>query len=113
MCIRDRYDGKLAGNASNYILNYKAQNNLLPALYWLKKEYRDVAAFVMDTNAVVEGVKDTFARGSVLLKGLTQEQARSMASRFGLDLQATKTSSVSKQHKVDLPRVAIYHTWYY
>ena len=31
-----KYEGKLTGNGSDYTLNYKAQNNVLPALYWLK-----------------------------------------------------------------------------
>jgi hypothetical protein len=108
-----KYEGLLSGSGSNYLLNYKAQNKVLPALYWLKKENNNAQAFVTDSVVTVSGVKDTLGRGSLLFKGLTQEQAKTMASKFGLDLYASKTDSLTKQHKVNLPRVAIYHTWYY
>ncbi|MGL1664062.1 hypothetical protein ACSTJJ_23320, partial [Vibrio parahaemolyticus] len=40
-------------------------------------------------------------------------QATKLTTQFELDLQATKTTPVSKQHEVHLPSVAIYHTWTY
>ncbi|HEX2682330.1 MAG TPA: hypothetical protein VHL77_00260, partial [Ferruginibacter sp.] len=43
---------------------------------------------------------------------LSAAQAKKLAVKFGLDLQATSTSMVPKVHKVNLPRIAIYHTWY-
>jgi len=107
-----KYVGKISGTGKNYVLNYKAQNNVLPSLYWLEKENRNATAIVMDEKTTVEGVKDTLSAGSILLKGITAEQAKKLATEFGLDLQATTTNSVAKQHEVHLPRVAIYHTWY-
>lgn len=107
-----KYEGKLMGTGVNYVLRYKAQNTVLPALYWLKAENKDAVAIVIDSNTTVAGVKDTLEKGSILFRNLTQEQAKKMAARFGFDLQATKTASVAKQHTVTLPRVAIYHTWY-
>ena len=65
----------------------------------------------MDTIALLKELKDTLAAGSVFLKGLTPEQAGKLASEFSLDLQATKTNPSVKQHKVTLPKIAIYHTW--
>ena len=106
-----RYEGKSEGKGENYILNYKAQSRLLPALFWLKSENNKATATVFDARTTVDGIKDTLTAGSVLFKGLSQEQATKMATQFGLDMQATTTSSVSKQHLVNLPRVAIYHTW--
>jgi hypothetical protein len=108
-----RYEGKLKGTGDNYLFNYKAQNTLLPALYWLKTENKDAMAMVADAPVTVDGMKDTLAVGAVLFRGLTPAQAAKMAAQFGLDLQATKTNAFAKQHTVNLPRVAIYHTWYY
>ena len=107
-----RYEGTVNGTGANYVLNYKAQNFLLAALYWLKSENKDASVIVLDARTTVDGIKDSLAAGSVLFTGLTQEQAKQLSRRFGLILQATKTSSTTKQHTVNLPRVAIYHTWY-
>lgn len=107
-----KYAGKVDGEGSNYVLNYKAQSTLLPALYWLKGQNKQAKAVVLDTKAVLEGVKDTLAAGAVLFKGLSADQAKKMATQFGLDLQATKANPDTKQHEVSLPRVAIYHSWY-
>ena len=49
--------------------------------------------------------------GSVLIKGITSEQAEKLAAEFSLDLQAIKSDPSVKQHAVTLPKVAIYHTW--
>ncbi|HEY4967110.1 MAG TPA: M14 family zinc carboxypeptidase, partial [Puia sp.] len=107
-----QYVGQINGIGENYILNYKGQNTLLPALYWLKSENKDASAFITDGKSKVEGMKDSLSAGSVLFKGLSTEQAKKLTTQFGLDLQATHTGSVPKQHMVNLPRIAIYHTWY-
>ncbi|MBL0234170.1 MAG: peptidase [Chitinophagaceae bacterium] len=107
-----KYEGVIKGAGSNYVLNYKAQNNLLPALYWLKKEDPNSIVMVLDAKVIAEGSKDSLAAGSVLFKNINQDQANKLARKFGLDLQAGKTIIASRQHEVNLPRVAIYHTWY-
>ncbi len=106
------YEGKINGNGANYVLNYKAQNNLLPALYWMEEENKNAIALVIDEKSSIDGMKDSVPAGAVLFKGLNTAQAKKMAARFGLDLQATKTAMVPRLHKMNLPRVAIYHTWY-
>lgn len=108
-----RPEGKVAGTGSNYVLAYKAQNNVLPALYWLKNQNKENVATIIAAKTTVEGVKDTLNGGSILFKGLSAEQARNLAGKFGFQLQATKTATIPKQRAVNLPRVAIYHTWYY
>ncbi len=106
-----KYEGKLQGKGDNYILNYKAQNNLLPALYWLQSANKKLSATVVDTKTIIE--KDTLAAGAVLFEGISAEQAAKLASQFGLDLQrVSKLNADSKQLGINLPRVAIYHTWY-
>jgi len=106
------YDGKIKGSGSNYVFNYKAQNYLLPALYWLRSQNKNATATVLDNKIIVAGVKDSMPAGSVVFKGINLEEAKSLSKKFGLDLQATKNISVAKEHPVNLPKVAIYHTWY-
>ncbi|GAA4470401.1 M14 family metallopeptidase [Nibrella saemangeumensis] len=111
-----RYAGKIDGEGTSFMLNYKAQNTVLPAMYWLKTQAKQGKAVVLDTKSVLD--KDTLAAGAVLFRGLTADQARRMSTQFGLDLKAIKTEPEGlgaplRQHEVSLPRVAIYHTWYY
>lgn len=107
-----KYVGVIKGTANNYVLNYKAQNNVLPALYWLQSNAANASASVLDEMKILDGKKDTLAAGSILFKGLSAEQAKIITEKFGLDLQTTKNLPAGKQHDVQLPRVAIYHTWY-
>ena len=107
-----KYSGKVDGDGLNYVLNYKGQNNLLPALIWLKGQGKQAKAVVLDARTTLEGIKDTLAAGAVVFKGLTADQSQKLATHFGLDLQATKANADTKQHEVSLPRVAIYHSWY-
>ncbi len=107
-----KYEGEIKGTGSNYVLNYKAQNFLLPALYWLRSENKNATASVIDAKIIIDGMKDTAAAGSVLFKNLSNDDAKKISQKFGLNLQAIKNIPSSKQHTVNLPRVAIYHTWY-
>lgn len=114
-----KYAGALKGEGTNYILNYTAQNNLLPALFWLKINSKTAKASVLDAQSTVAmgASKDTLATGAVWFKGVTAEQARTLTAQFGLDLRATSTNPEGlaaplRQHEVSLPRVAIYHSWF-
>ncbi|RYF47285.1 MAG: peptidase, partial [Cytophagaceae bacterium] len=112
-----KYAGSVGGEGTNYVLNYKAQTNVLPALLWLKGQNKQAKAVVLDTKSTFSGMKDTLSAGSVVFKGLTTEHSKKLASQFSLDLQATKAEPTGvgtplRQHEVSLPRVAIYHSWY-
>ncbi|GAB3806370.1 M14 family metallopeptidase [Spirosoma humi] len=112
-----KYAGSVGGDGTNYVLNYKAQTNVLPALLWLKGQNKQAKAVVLDTKSTISGMNDTLSAGSVVFKGLTTEQSKKLASQFSLDLQATKAEPTGlgtslRQHEVSLPRVAIYHSWY-
>lgn len=112
-----QYAGAVVGDGTNYVLNYKAQTNVLPALLWLKSQGKQAKAVVLDTKAAFAGLKDTLAAGAVVFSGLTADQSKTLSNQFGLDLQATKASpegigSPLRQHDVSLPRVAIYHSWF-
>ncbi|WP_317044205.1 M14 family zinc carboxypeptidase [Hymenobacter roseosalivarius] len=106
-----QYEGQIKGDGQAYVLSYKAQNRVLPALYWLRSENKQATAAVLEAKTVLEGTNDTLAAGSIVFRKLTPPQATKLAARFGLDLQATKTAPATRQHPVELPRVAIYHTW--
>ncbi|GAA4397847.1 M14 family metallopeptidase [Nibrella viscosa] len=113
-----KYAGVLDGAGAQYILNYKAQNTVLPALFWLKAQSKTAQAVVLDTKSKTAGLTDTLAAGAVVFKGLSADQAKKMANQFGLDLKATNANPKGvgaplRQHEVSLPRVAIYHSWYY
>jgi hypothetical protein len=106
-----QYEGQIKGDGQTYVLSYQAQNTVLPALYWLRSENKNATATVLETKTTLAGTNDTLAAGSVVFRKLTPQQATKLATRFGLDLHATKTAPAGRQHPVDLPKVAIYHTW--
>ncbi|MBI4409813.1 MAG: peptidase, partial [Gemmatimonadetes bacterium] len=56
---------------------------------------------------------DTFPAGSALLEGLDPTPAKELAARFGLELRGIRALPEGKRHALDLPRVALYHTWVY
>ncbi|WP_020602310.1 M14 family zinc carboxypeptidase [Spirosoma spitsbergense] len=112
-----KYAGTVVGDGTQYVLNYKGQTNLLPALLWMKSQGKQAKAVVLDTKAAFAGLKDTLAAGAVVFSGLTASQSKTLTTQFGLDLLATKASpagigSPLQQHDVNLPRVAIYHSWF-
>lgn len=106
-----KFVGSVQGTGRTFVLPYKAQNTVLPALYWLRSQNKNAESIVLDSTAVID--KDTLKAGALVLKNVTTEQARRVANDFGLELKAVYSfSDAKKQHKVNLPRVAIYHTWY-
>lgn len=105
-----KYSGTIEGSAGNYILNYKAQNTVLPALYWVKGQNKKARVSVLDEQQVVGS--DTLKAGGVVFRDITKAQADHIAKEFGLDLKATASTPGGKQHDVSLPRVAIYHSWF-
>ncbi|WP_338876350.1 M14 family zinc carboxypeptidase [Spirosoma sp. SC4-14] len=108
------YTGTIDGEGTSYVLNYKAQTNVLPAMIWLKGQNKQAKVAVLDSKTTISGIKDTLAVGTVVFKGITADQSKKLASQFGLDLQGTKDaiSTSTSQHEISLPRVAIYHSWY-
>lgn len=105
-----RHDGVISGDGGTYVLNYKAQNTALSAMYWLKSKNAKAGISVMDSSSVVG--KDTLAAGAVIFTGITSDQAKTLTTQYGLDLIATSSVPKGKNHNITVPRVAIYHTWY-
>ena len=104
------YKGEVEGNGNTYVLDYKAQNTVLPAMYWAKSQNKKATLSVLDEMQVVGG--DTLLPGSVIFKGLTRGQSDKIGSQYQLDLIAVANAPGGKQHEVALPRVAIYHSWF-
>ena len=105
-----KYEGKINGNGGTYVLNYKAQNAVLPAMYWIKSQNKKAKLSVLDASASVGGT--TMEAGAVVFSGITADQAKKIGTQFGLDLTAVSAAPTVKQHEVTLPRVAIYHSWF-
>jgi len=101
--------GSVVGNGPNYLLPYTTQALLLPALYDLKNRAPNVNVFALEERTIVGS--DTLAPGSLFLEGLSPAVAREFATKYGLRFITPRTSGGGKQHPVDLPRIAIYHTW--
>jgi hypothetical protein len=105
-----KYIGEVEGNGSTYVLNYKAQNTVLPAMYWAKAQNKKSTVSVLDEQQIIGG--DTLGAGSVIFKGITKDQASKIGTDYELDLKAMASAPGGKQHEVALPRVAIYHSWF-
>ena len=109
-----KYNGTINGEGTNYVLNYKAQNTVLPAINWIKEQNKSSKVYVLDSTAVINGIKDTLSAGAVAFTGITATQANQITTQFGLDLLGTKSAiATKKQHEVTMPRIAIYHSWTY
>jgi hypothetical protein len=98
------------GNGSVYLLPYHAQSELLPALQWLRSNAKGARAWAAESAFVIGA--DSFPAGSVILEGASGASARELATRWALPLVATANAPSVPRHELDLPRVAIYHSWY-
>jgi hypothetical protein len=105
-----KYTGEVVGSGTTYVVKYKAQNTVLPALYWIKSQNKKARLTVIDEQQIVN--TDTLPAGSVFFKDITKAQADQIGSQFAIDLISTSTAPTTKQHDVMLPRVAIYHSWF-
>jgi hypothetical protein len=106
-----KYEGKVDGQGNTFVLTYKAQNTVLPALYAIRSQNRNAELSILPKSVVADG--DTLPAGSILIKKINTNQAVKIASDFGLDLKAGGTGiSAADQKQVQLPRVAIYNSWY-
>ncbi len=100
--------GSVSGEGAVYLLAHRAQSELLPALYWLRGRASRAAAWAAESAFVTD--RDTFPAGSVILEGVGRATADELARRYSLVLRAASAPTVPR-HRLDLPRVAVYHTW--
>jgi len=105
------YKGKFSGDGNQYYLKYQAQNTVLPALYALKKINKNAEIFSLKSTQIING--DTLLPGSLFFSKATDAQIQKLSQDFGVDFLKS-TTSVANDHlnSIQLPRVAIYHTWF-
>lgn len=112
--VRDTvaFQGRVEGTGGDgYFIAYKGQDEVLPALYWLKQKASRAKPWVLEET--LTSASDTLLPGSVYLQGVSTTVANDLATRFSLVLRADSAPpDSSPHHLLDLPRVAIYHTWY-
>ncbi len=101
--------GSAIGEGSVWVVAHRAQTELLAALYGLRDRAPRAAAWAAESLFVVD--RDTFPAGSIILEGVSREAAGQVAERYGLALRATRAVPAVARHRLDLPRVGIYHTW--
>lgn len=153
-----RAPGAVVGAGNVYLIAYRAQAEVLPALYWLRERapraraYAAEEGFTIGVGAAALGkagggegglsapllhagegggaaggtaggdvrgeggastqASDSFPRGSIILENVPANIAAELADRFSLTLHAAARVPDVPRHELDLPRVAIYHTWY-
>jgi hypothetical protein len=91
---------------------YRAQGELLPALYALRADQPAAHASAAESAFTVgTAAKDTFPVGSVIWEGLSASAAAKLARDYALPLVVASVPSVPR-HELRTPRVAIYHTWF-
>lgn len=105
-----RYKGSVMGNGATYVIPYRAQQTVLPSLFWLKEKAGKVTFDVLDAPFAIPEA-DTLGRGTVVFRGFSASLASELAVTFGLDLIATDAVIDAPKHAISLPRIAVYHSW--
>jgi len=101
--------GSASGEGPVWVVAHRAQTELLAALYWLRERAPRAAAWAAESVFVID--RDTFPAGSIILEGVSRGVADQVAGRYALALRAARAAPVVPRHRLDLPRVGIYHTW--
>ncbi len=103
-----KYEGTIDGEGNDYFISYKAQSSVLSALYDAKNNNKKLKAYVLDSPTVF--AKDTVPVGTIILKGLTDNQASGFANNHGLNIKKGNTT-LANTHEITLPKIAVYHSW--
>jgi hypothetical protein len=104
------FSGTVRGAGPVYLLPYRAQSEVLPALYHLRERDHAATASVAERAFVVG--QDSFPAGSIVIEHAGADAARDVATRWGLPLASADRAPQVSRHAIDLPRIAIYHSWY-
>jgi len=103
------YLGRVSGTGSTTLIRYTAQQELASALYALQARTRQARAFAAETTFTAADT--TWPAGTVIIESASLEDAEWLAQAYGLTVTRAPAPAV-RRHALDLPRVAIYHTWY-
>ncbi len=99
-----------SGTGSVWLLPYRAQAEALSGLYWLRQAAP--AARVLQATTSFEAAGVAYPAGSLVFENLAADRARQLGERFALPLAGAATAPTVASHRIDLPRVAVYHNWY-
>lgn len=102
--------GRVRGSGRSHVIPHRAQGELLPALYWLRDNGAPASAHT--ARAAFTIGRDSFPAGSIIVEDASAEVMSTLARQFGLDVTATNRVPDVARDAADLPRIAIYHTWY-
>lgn len=106
-----RYKGTVSADATSYLIPYQAQANVLPALYAVKAGARNAEFFVLPNSTEIEG--KLYPAGTVLIRKINASLAKQIAQNFALDLVPEPVTIMrAALRDIQLPRIAIYHTWF-
>jgi hypothetical protein len=95
--------------ASAALVRYTAQQELAPALFALRERRRNARVFAAETSFAAADT--TWPVGTVIVEGASAQDAEWLARTYGLEVVRAAVPDV-RRHALDLPRIAIYHTWY-
>jgi hypothetical protein len=108
------HKGSIAGNKAKvaYLIENKAINTLITACFKLK-EYK---AFAAEEKFTFDNI--SFSPGTIIYPVADQsarihEDIKSVVEELGLTAYAVAKEPKVKMHELDLPRIALYHTWQY
>ena len=109
-----KHTGKVSGGRAKvaYIIENRAMNTLMTALFKLKG-YQAFAA-----EEAFSWKDKKFTPGTVIIPAADQpsgihQDIESVVKDMGLTAYAANKEIKVKKHKLDLPRIAIYHSWRY
>ena len=116
-------EGEETGSGSNVIVNYKAQNTVLPMLYEITAANKrakisittealtEAVDFIRDNGTAMEARYVSLNSGSILISGANNATIDMIKSQ-GLDVIKANSNPDVASRTVKLPRIGIYHTWY-
>ncbi len=100
---------EVSGSGAVHVLEYKAQAEALQALYTLRERSAGTRVTAAEAAFAAGGMR--FPAGSLIFENLGDGVAQDIARRFALPLMRVGAVPSVQRHAVDLPRVAVYHTW--
>jgi hypothetical protein len=105
-----RATARPAGAApGTWLVRYSGQAELLPALYALQGREPRAAAFAAEST--FRAADTTWDRGAVVIENLSRAGAEWLAVEHGLPVVQAPPPAGLPRHRLDLPRIAVYHRW--
>ncbi|HEY4131397.1 MAG TPA: M14 family zinc carboxypeptidase [Gemmatimonadaceae bacterium] len=100
-----KVDGGVTGTGSTFLINANGDNGLITLRYQLKN------ADMQATEEPFDADGKHYARGSWIIKNVSQSDLDAAAKSLGLKIVATSSAPSVKMHALRAPRIAIMHTW--